>query len=284
MPEVQLQVEVNPDSIGLIGGAISFETGLTREQAADPTLYAYEHHGQDFSIADPGSLSSFYEDLVLGRPMPTKFVTRAIGGIDTVFAITLFMHRDLVPLSIVSGAVTSVDFVHRRGIAGLAHIDESLAVFLYGLTSLVPKENTRIEEAVNLKKLVGMVRDYLSSGYLPYQNPLPIPTVKDVGSDGFVRGEVRRGSLILAWAFLFRSGYLKGFVVGPDEGGRRAVVATRKSVYVSFNLPKAASLLNEIEVRLGNRGEWSADELWLHSPSGGTRLEEAELLEVFLRV
>lgn len=284
MPSLDLTVNVDPKFSGPTHGSVNFETGLTRTQAADPTLYAYEHHGDEFSIVDPGALTSFYEDLLLGRPMPLRFLTRTIR-MDTVFAIALFLHRDLVPLPVVPSVVASVDLVHRRGIVGMAHVDESLAVFLYHLGILFPPGANKKTEAENLKTTLGMVAEYLSTGQLPYQKPFPEFFVKDLGTNGFVYAEVPRGSLTLAWAKAYRAGHLRGFLMSPkNTQNRRQVVAARKSLFVSFNLPKAASMLNEIETGLGQPGGWIADELWLHAPPDGTSLHEDALKEVFLRV
>jgi hypothetical protein len=281
---IELQVIVNPDLTGVVdANAVCFETGLTRKQAADPELYAYEHHGAEFSAIDPGSLSMFFEDVILGRPMPAKFITRALN-IDTLFAITLFLHRDLATHPALPGLFASVDLAHRRGFQGFGHLDPDLTQFLLILGSMFPKDLSQREHAAKMKAAIGWIHEYITQGTVP-QAGLKLPEVKiiDTGTRGFVLAE-SKGPLLLAWIDLFRQGYLMGVLVGVENEGRRGVIATRKSVFVDFNLLKAASLLNEIESRLGQTSGWKADELWLQSPDDGTCIPVPGLVEVFLRV
>src|SRR5215831_14816074 len=90
---MELNVRIESALTGPIESAVSFETGLTRRQLQENI--AYEHHGEDFSPDDKGALPSFFEDLLLGRPMPPTFATRSIQDVDTLVAIALFLHRDL---------------------------------------------------------------------------------------------------------------------------------------------------------------------------------------------
>ena len=282
--EVQLQVLVDPKVKGLAKEAISFETGLTRAQAADPLLYAYEHHGEEFTVVDPGALWSFYEDMALGRPMPDKFVTPRLE-FDTLFAITLFLHRDLVTHPTVPGLIAAVDFAHRRGVQGLSHLEPDLANFLISSSILFAKETSKREQGDQLRAVVGWIYEYVTEGRLPHVGQqLPTAKIIDKGTNGFVLAETTSNFLNLAWVDLYRQGYLRGVLVGPArEDSRLDVLASRKSVYVPFNLVRAASLLNEIEAKLGQPPEWIANELWLHSPPRGTALGIPNLMEVFLR-
>lgn len=278
--QVKLEVDVNPEFDGLVEGAVSFETGLTREQAADPTLYAYEHHGAEFSATDPGALSSFHEDVILGRPMPTKFACRTLNGPDTLVAIALFLHRDLATHPSFPGVVASVDLAHRRGPQGLAHIDPELAsLLLHILDNSTPKN-----ESARLSDGVRWIYEFVNQYGTPPGRSIPQPQIKDAGSRGFVVAELTRGALVPGWVRLYQMGYLRGFLVGPERDGRRPVVASRKSVFVDFNLVRAASIFNEVEAAMGQAPEWRADELWLYSPSKGTALSVEDLKEVFLRV
>lgn len=280
---MDLQVLVNPDVSGLVEDAICFETGLTRKQAADPELYAYEHHGKEFSAVDPGALSMFYEDVILGRQMPTKFVTRSIN-IDTLFAITLFIHRDLATHPALPGLFASVDLAHRRGFQGFGHIDPDLTQFLLLIGTLFPKNALKQEEGKAMRSVITWIRDYITEGTSPAPGPkIPEVQILDTGTNGFVLGETK-GPLLLAWIEMFRQGYLKGVLSGPEVNGVRGVVAARKSVFVDFNLPKAASLLNEVEAAMGRDPGWKADELWLQCPDSGTCIPLAGMTEVFLRV
>ena len=284
--EIQLQVLVDPKAKGLIEEAISFETGLTRAQAGDPLLYAYEHHGPEFTLVDPGALSSFYEDVLQGRPLPGKFVTPKIN-FDTVFAITLFLHRDLATHPAVPGIFASVDLAHRRGIQGLAHLPSDLANFLVALALLFEKPLSKKAEGEQLRTVVEWVYAYVSEDRLPSigQGISATPKILDAGTNGFVVAEDSSGLLSLAWLDLYRQGFLRGVLFGAlRAGGRRDVLASRKSVYVPFNLVRAASLLNEVEAAMGQPPGWNADELWLRSPTLGTTLDTATMMEVFLRV
>jgi hypothetical protein len=62
------------------------------------------------------------------------------------------------------------------------------------------------------------------------------------------------------------------------------VLAARKSSYLSLDLNKAASLLNEMETVLGEPAEWVTDGLWLRGPERGTLILPTTLLNVFVRI
>lgn len=275
---MDLQVLVNPDTKGVVEDAISFETGLTRKQAADSDLYVYEHHGAEFTAIDPGALSMFFEDVILGRPMPQKFVTRSLN-IDTMFALALFIHRDLATHPSMPGLIASVDLAHRRGFQGFGHVDPDLCQLLLLIGMMLPKNASKQEEGKAMRTVIAWVYEYITEGVVPNAGPTP-PKVQilDTGTNGFVLGETE-GPLLLAWIEMFRQGHLRGVLVGPEHNARRAVIASRKSVFVDFNLSKAASILNEAE---GDAG-WKADELWLQSPEGGTIIPLSGMMEVFLR-
>ena len=283
MGEVSLQVLIQPTTTAVVEDAICFETGLTRKQAADPELYAYEHHGPQFSAIDPGSLSMFFEDVILGRPLPPKFITRSIN-IDTLFALALFIHRDLATHPAMPGIVASVDLAHRRGFQGFGHIEPELCKFLLILGSMFPKDLSQSQQGQAMRTAVAWVYEFITEGSVPSTAmDLPKVQVLDVGSNGFVLGETE-GPLLLGWIALFRQGYLKGVLLGPQNGDRRRVLAARKSVFVDFSLTKAASILNETESSVGLGAGWESDELWLRGPEGGTIIPLSGMMEVFLRV
>lgn len=280
--EIQLQVVIEPVE-GLVEGAVCYETGLTRQQASDPTLYAYEHHGDDFGAADPGALSSLFEDMALGRPMPLKFVTPRIRGVDTIFAIALFLHRDLATHPQMPGIVAAVDLAHRRGVPMYGHIDHELTRFLRLLGALFPERQSRAERGERLRAAVAWVYEYVTNGNLPHLGPpMPQPTVLNVGTNGFVVATVP-SDLHAGWVELYRQGYFRGVLVTTDRD-RWSVLASRKSVYIEFNLSRAALLLNEVERAMGEPAEWVADELWLRSPPDGTTILLKDMVEIFLRV
>lgn len=282
--EVRLEVSVDPQNKGLVYDAISYETGLTRAQVCDPTAYGYDHHGPEFTGTDPGALTSLFEDTIQGRPLPIKFATARIGGVDTLFAIALFLHRDLATHPQMPGLVASVDLVHRRGLAMYGHIDLELAKFFRLLGALFPPTLSKQEQGDRLRLAVGWIYEYVANGILPHLGPpLALPKVLEVGSNGFVFAKIA-DELHEGWVELYREGHLRGFLITDEHNGRRRVLASRKSVFIDFNLSRAAGILNEMEESMGNPPEWVADELWLHSPPDGTSILVSHLLEVFLRV
>lgn len=281
---MDLEVRVDPKLKGLVEGSISFETGLTRAQAADPTSYAYEHHGAEFSDIDPGALSSFVEDILLGRPMPTKFAASRLS-VDTVFAIALFLHRDMATHPRLPGIVHSVDLAHRRGVQGLAHIEPDLVDLVLLMSETLSAHRRPKELAETMQLAVRWAYDFVHErDGVPLGPHIPQPQIQDVGTNGFVLAELPRGAMTLGWLRLYQQGYLRGVLLGPQNGDSRVVLASRKSVFVPFNLVKAADILNEVEVSLGKPPAWKADELWLYSPPHGTSIRVADLMEVFLRV
>jgi hypothetical protein len=296
---IPLEVSVNPDNRGLFPGAISFKTGLTRAQAADPTLYAYEHHGAEFSATDPGALWSFYQDVMLGRPMPTKFMTRFLN-VDVVVAVALFLHRDLLTHPSFLKIVSQVDFAHRLGAQGLAHIEPEVRNLVLALDEFVrPKEYIRENErAKRLTVAVEWVHDFTHGGTKVPPFHIPQPQIKTVGSNGFVVAATPKPlfrQMFTGWTRLYEQGYLRGLLYtstaehepekdDEPETGLRHMTASRKSMYVRFDLSKAAAILSEVETAAGNPKRWIAEELWLYSPWGGTVLSVDDVLEVLLRV
>lgn len=285
MPEISLSVIVDPTLEGLIPEAISYETGLTRKEVSDPTLYAYDHHGIEFTSTDPGALTSFYEDLLQGRPMPLKFATKEIRGIDTLVALALFYHRDLVTHPNTPGLIYAADLVHRRGIPAYAHIDSELAEFFRTLEYMFVGKQTREEIGEAIRQSIAWLYEYVTNDNIPnISRNRPEPQILEVGSQGFVLAQNNTHDLLRGWVELYRMGFLKGFLVSPEGDEYRHVLASRKSLYLQFDLSKAASLLNSVEEALGNSPEWQASELWLSSPPHGTVILVRDLLEIFVRV
>jgi hypothetical protein len=282
---IDLNVSIHPDNPAVMEDAVTFECGASRAQAADPDLYVYEHHGEGFGQVDPGALTSFFEDLVLGRPLPTKFVTRNIQDVDTILAMTLFLQRDLAIAPVMPGLVYAVDLVHRRGLPMLAHVDRDLGLFLRFLRLTLPDKATGEELGRGVQSAVGLVRDYVLEGRFPdTQFAWPVVRVLETGTTGFVMATVDPPLLLEGWVELFRQGYLRGFLVGPDRDGCRTVLAARKSVFTPFGLEQAGSLLNELEQACGSSGRWRSDGDWLWGPPEGTRIRVSDLLQVFIRV
>jgi len=285
-PIVDLQVRIEADLPPVVPEAISFETGASREQAADPKLYVYEHHGAGFGPADPGALTSFFEDLILGRAFPLTFATRSIQDIDTIVAATLFLQRDLAVHPDMPGFVAAVDLVHRRGFPALAHVEQDLARFLCFLQAYFPEKGlSKRELGERLGSACGWVREFVIDKRLPtLGKPLmPVQVLKE-GTDGFVLAETH-GALIDGWVQLYQRGFLRGLVVGPlSAQGRRSMLAARKSGYVSFDLSKAALFLNEVERAMGYLPEWESDGIWLRSPPEGSTILVSHMIDVLTRV
>lgn len=281
---LEFRILVEPKTPVVAPHTLTFEAGATREQAADPDLFVYEHHGEGFGQADPGALTSFFEDLILGRSLPLVFATPAIRDLDTLFAIALFLHRDLAIAPAMPGLVAQVDLVHRRGLPMLGHVGGELARFLRLLRAYFPEGLTKTDLGQRLTTAVGWIRAYVLEGALPsLGKPFAGATVLQRGTDGFVVAETT-GDLLEAWVTLFSQGHLRGVLVSSERGGRREVLGARKSLFRAFDLPLAARLLNEMEVTMGEPGGWRTTGDWLWGPPGGTRLLVEHLVEVLIRV
>jgi hypothetical protein len=283
---VELNVKIETALSGLVSDAVSFETGLTRDQLEDPTVVAYEHHGDSFSTDDKGALPCFFEDLLLGRAMPATFATRRVQDIDTLMAIALFLHRDLAINANTPSFVYLVDFVHRRGLPALAHIDVPLARFLSAVRTHFPDKGlSQRELSQRVPAAIGWIREYIHNGIVPVLGQPANGTIRilDQGTRGFAVAETS-GSLWDGWVELYRLGFLRGVLVASDGERKRALVA-RKSHHVQFNLETAARLLNQMELAMGEPAEWraSSDRLWLESPAG-TLILLKDILAVLTRV
>jgi hypothetical protein len=282
---MDLNVRVEGTLSGSIENAVSFETGLTRGQL-QTTEVAYEHHGEEFSPEDRGALPAFFEDLLLGRPMPTTFATRSVQDIDTLMAIALFLHRDLATHPNTPSFVSLVDFVHRRGLPALAHIEEPLARFLSALRSHFPESSlSQRELSARLISAIGWIREYIHEGTLPVLGPAPSSSVRvlDQGTGGFAVAETS-GCLWDGWVELYRLGFLRGVLISA-AGDRKKVLIARKSHHVRFDLSTAARLLNQVEIVMAEAPEWtvSRDALWLEQPAG-TLILLKDILAILLRV
>jgi len=286
---MDLNVRIEKNLPTIVPDAISFETGASKAQLEDPSIIVYEHHGQEFSPSDKGALPSFYEDLILGRPMPLTLATPQIKDIDTLLAIALFLHRDLAIHPNTASTVYLVDFIHRLGIPALAHLDENLAKFFSALRTYFPDTGlSQREISDRVKNAVGWLRDYIYNGTLAFVGTAP-PTnlrVIDYGTTGFVVAEAT-GSLIDGWVELYRLGYLRGILVKQRSSeDRKHVLIARKSPYLAFDLNKACQLLNQMEAAMGELTGWKLDpnELWLQSPEEGTLILIQDIIEILVRV
>lgn len=276
MSPLDFRVSVDPEAPAVLPDTITFETGASLQQVADPTTYAYNHHGEGFGAAHPGALTAFFEDLVLGRPLPLRMVSREIGGVDTVVAFALFLHRELAVAPRMPGLVATADFIHRRGETVLGHVDPELEHLVY----LLNEPDGPLSDW--LPRAIGWVRDYVLEGRVP-GTLLPADVRElDRGTNGFVVARSTEARLHRAWVELYRRGHLRGVLFGPEDRGFVPVMLSRKSAYVGFDLALAASILNEMELATGWEPSWTLDGLWLSTP--GTILLPEHVLQVALRV
>jgi hypothetical protein len=285
---MDLNVRIEKGLPALVPDAISFETGATKAQVEDPHVLAYEHHGPEFSASDRGALPSFYEDLILGRPMPLTLATTALHDIDTLTAIALFLHRDLATHPATTGFVYTVDFVHRLGFQALAHIETDLARFITVLRNQFPENGlSQSQLSERITTSVGWIREYIHHGTFPTLGVAPNSDVRviDIGTTGFVLANTK-GNLWDGWAELYRRGHLRGVLVREHTEDRRQVLVARKSLWVPFNLTTASRVLNEMETAMGELPEWrtTSDELWLEGPPEGTLILLQHLMAVLIRV
>lgn len=279
--DLKFQVIVDPGLPPIVEGALSFETGATKDQLGPGV---YNHHGPDFTPGDPGALTRLYEDLLLGTPLPLTFATHAVSGADSVLAIALFMNRDLAIIPATTGLVASVDLAHRWGGPLLAHVDPVLAAFLRSFSKFFPEGISKKERGERIGLSVQWIREYLIEGTLPnLGSALPEVRVLDIGSNSFVLAETTKPSPE-AWETLFRAGHLRGVLVGAEENNLRSVIASRKHERAWPDMYQALMFLNDLEGLSGGDPEWAADGNYIRSPLVGTKILLTYLIEVFLRV
>jgi hypothetical protein len=285
---MDLQVLVDPALPAVVPDAVSFECGATLEQASVPGSFVYEHHGKDFKVEHLGALTRFFEDVMLGPKLPKTFATHAVRDIDTVFAITLFLNRDLALVPSMVGLVAQVDLIHRRGVAMLGHVDPFMVTFVRLLRAYFPEKLSKAELGQRIGTVSSWIRDLATEGAFPSTGKaLPQVRIIDRGTTRFAVAETE-GDLVEGWVVLFSMGFVRGVLVGPEVPGdplpRRQVVAARKSGLVSLDLNMASVLLNKVEAAMGEPQEWTCTGDWLFGPKKGTVLTLHHMLEIFLRV
>lgn len=277
---IDLQVVVSPDVPAVLPEAVTFECGASRQEVSSSATYAYEHHGAEFTQEDPGALTMFFEDLVLGRPLPLKFATRSIQDVDTLVALALFLQRDLAVQPTTPAFVAVVDLVHRRGVPLLGHLDRDLGGFLRFLRRLFPEGLARQELGDRLGAAVAYIRDYLVDGRLPSVDlSWPEVRVMQTGTNGFVLAQTT-GPLVEGWVELYRQGHLKGVLLGALGAASLA----RKSVWVGFDLERALGVLNALEEAAMGLPEWRLEGDFLLGPPGGSQIRPTDLLQLAIRL
>jgi len=231
---------------------------------------------------DHTALPRFFVDLIQGRPYPLTVVTRSIHTVGRLVSVALFLHRDLAIHPAMPGLVAAASLTDELGLAGLAHLDRDLARFFQLLGSYLPPNLGKKAQQERLGTAVVWIRQYVLEGSLPaLPVEAPPPEILDTGTNGFVLAEGRPSED--SWVELYRQGFLRGVVFGPSrKDGRRAALAARKSLFLPFDLRKAAEVLNEAETAMGEPSGWLVGPLWLKS--GGTLLEPEDVMKVLVRV
>jgi len=264
--ELQFQVVIEPGLDRKASGVVAFGDFEVEEGARYPA----------------SGLPDFFEDLARGRPMPTVLVARELTP-SLLVATTLFLHRELTLHPAMTSLVASCGIVDKLGLAGLAHIDRDLARFFKLLVAYMPANEGRKERQAKLETAVEWVQQYVLKGELPALSPEPAPPrILDVGTGGFVLAEGT--ALEDGWIELFRLGYLWGVLLAPNSEDRRRVLAARKSHFAPLDPRRAADVFNEAERAMGEPEGWSAEDLWLWGPDGGTLLLPTHIVDVVVRI
>ena len=99
--DLKLEVVIDPDLPTAPEGAVLFD--------ADPS----ESGPLVYGSHSKSPLSTFYEDLVAGVPMPLTFAMRRVAGAYSVVAAALFLGRDLAVLPTTPSLVYSIDLSYR---------------------------------------------------------------------------------------------------------------------------------------------------------------------------
>jgi len=273
---------------------LKFEVVIGSEYPKDSVLFevdsspsqvgegVYNHHGEGFDPFSTGALTRLFEDLVIGTKLPLTFSTKRVRAPDTILAISLFLNRDLLLLPATPGLVYGVDLAHRFGPQMLAHLDPIVSGFFKAFPRFFTPNLTNREVGERIATMVQWIREYLTEGKYPnLGGSTPEVRIIDVGSNGFVLADALEVS-IDAWEVLYREGYLRGVLLGPEVDGRRRILASRKNERAWEQLPKAVPFLNELESLSNGLPEWKFEGDFLYSPSVGTQALVSHLLKVFL--
>jgi hypothetical protein len=261
--------------------SVLFERGSTPDKLGPGV---YDHHGEGYNSFTPGALTRLFEDLVIGTKLPLSFSTPAVGAPDTILAIALFMGRDLLLLPATPGLVYGVDLVHRFGPQLLAHLDPIVSGFFKAFPRFFTPNLTNQEIGERVSTMIQWIREYLTEGKYPNLSvAAPEVRVLDVGTNGFVLAEALNVSAD-AWEVLYRDGYLRGVILGPEVEGRRRVLASRKNDRAWETLPKVIPFLNELESLSNGDPKWRCEGDFVYSPPVGTSVLISHLLKVFLGI
>jgi hypothetical protein len=165
----------------------------------------------------------------------------------------------------------------------LSHLDPTISGFLRSFNRFFPEKLSKLERGERIATAVQWIREYLVDGRIPsLGGQLPDVRVIDIGTNGFVLAETLNPS-VEAWEVLYRRGFLRGLLIGPEVDGSRPVLASRKNVRAWSTLPQCIPFLNDLDSISGGDPEWRQEGDNLRSPSVGTKILVSHLLEVFLR-
>jgi hypothetical protein len=275
------QVIIDPNISSVVNKSICFETGVNKDQLG-PGLY--EHHGAEYTFRDIGALTRFYEDLILGFPLPLTFVTRGIYGPDAIVAMALFLYRDLAIIPATTGLVSGIDLVHRYGTTLLAHVDTSLSGFIKSFPKLFPDNISKREQGERISIGVQWIRDYLTDNNPPLLGgSLPDVRIVDIGSNSFVLAESDNSS-VEAWEVLYRSGYLRGIIFNHKKDNSKSVLISRKCELVWPGMVNAIAFLNDLEKLSGGSEKWYSNGNYIYSPPNGSNILDCYIMDIVLRV
>lgn len=281
MTGINFQVSIGSEAPILSDEVVCFETGVNPDQVGPGV---YEHHGEGFNSFTPGALTRLFEDLVIGTKLPLAFATPQVKGPDTILAITLFLKRELLLLPATPGLVYGVDLAHRFGPQLLSHLDPIVSGFFKAFPRFFTPNLTKNELGERVTTMVGWVSEYLTDGKIPnLGGSSPEVRILDVGTNGFVLAEALNLTLD-AWEVLYRDGYLRGVLLGPEVQGRRKLLASRKNERAWEGMPRSVPLLNELEALSGGVPEWKYEGDLVYSPAVGTNVLVSHLLKVFLGI
>jgi hypothetical protein len=247
----------------------------------------------DFETTDPETILypkdgavAFFHDLIQGRPLPLTLITSGVDRLSILVVLAVFMSRELAIHPTTPNLLAAADLVDRYQFAGLAHIDRDLAKFFFFVADYLPPTLGQKEQESRLASVISWIRDYILNGGLPaLPHDRPMPRVIEVGTDGFVvANTVDWKEMELGWLELYRQGFLRGVLFGMPRDEHHAVLIARKSLFLRFDLRRAAEIFNEAERAMGETPSWVAEELWLRGPQEGTLLLPTLILDVLLRV
>lgn len=234
-----------------------------------------------FSYGGVNALSEFYEDLLKGAPFPFSFHAYSLWGADALVAVAIYLHRELALLPQTTALVGYICFHRRMGEFSLAHVPPEVAAFIRLLESVSWERLTDKEQGERISTSVSWIREYLLGDKLPHLVRPTAPSIITVGSNGFVVAESLNPSREV-WTELYRAGYLRGVLMGPETDEGSTYLLSKKSEYLEFDLYKGEKLLNELEAIHEGPAVWKIE--WPCLVARKSRLPREIVLDVAIRL